>query len=184
MSNHFFGLQVAVLAPPHDPWRTRLLSLLRQHTRDQSLVDQRGFLGALANLLLLAEDRMPLGFWDLQHEGKAEYDDWVRGIEDDSAEPWVPDGSGARLDHVLVSALFLLPQGGASAQRIGERCDLPEAQWMQRRTFHRLFETLPQFDARSVRGNAVYVTPGGDRLGFSLRELQGEGYDYLLPISG
>ena len=38
------------------------------------------------------------------------------------------------------------------------------------------------FPFASVRSDAVYVTPGGERLGFSLRELQGKGYEYLLPV--
>ncbi len=182
MSDLFFGLQVAVQAPPHDPWRARLCSVVRQHVRDLALADNRGLYGSLANLLLDSIDRCAFGFWDFVPDGKSEYDDWVKGIEDDSAEPWVPDATGARMDHVLVSAMFLLPANGASARSVGERCDLPESTWQQRATWRQLLATLPLLDFASVRSDAVYVTPGGDRLGLSKRELAGEGYDYLLPI--
>jgi hypothetical protein len=182
MSDLFFGFQLAAPAPPHDPWRTRLCNLVRSHTRDLGLQDQRGLFGALANLLLPAIDHMPLAFWDLIENGHAEYDDWVQGIEDDSAEPWQPDRSGARMDHVLVSAMFLVPQGGHSGKLIGERCDLPESEWTARSTIRQLVGTLSQLDFASVRGSAVYVTPGGDREAFALTELRGPGYDYLLPL--
>ncbi|MBP8298917.1 MAG: hypothetical protein KA020_01020 [Planctomycetes bacterium] len=178
----FFGIQVAVQAPPHDPWRTRLEALVRGHQRDLSVRDKRTFYGSLANLLREAIGRCSMGFWDFVPNGKTEFDDWCKGIEDDTAEGWIPDASGARMDHVLVSAMFLLPTGGPSALLAGERCDLPESTWQRRSTWLRLFETLAMFPFASVRSDAVYVTPGGERLGFSLRELQGKGYEYLLPV--
>ena len=178
----FFGLQVALHAPPHDPWRDRLQRVVRQHLQDLALADQRGLWNSVGNLLLGAVDRCALGFWDFVPDGRAEYDEWVAGIEDDSAEPWVPDPSGARMDHVLVSAMFLLQGGGPSARLAGERCDLPERDWRRRATWRHLFATLPLLDFTSVRGDALALTPGGDRLAFSLRELRGEGYDYLLPV--
>jgi hypothetical protein len=178
----FFGLQVAVQSPPHDPWRGRLQRIVRMHLKDQSLNDKRGLWGSVGNALLGAVERTSLGFWDLVEGGRAEYDDWVRGIEDDSAEPWVPDASGARMDHVLVSAMFLLPGDGESARLVGDRCDLPESDWRLRATWRHLFATLPLLDAATVRGDAIAITPGSERLAFSLRELRGDGYDYLLPV--
>lgn len=182
MSHVFFGIQVAVQSPPHDPWRTQVARLVQQHQRDVAVADQRTLFGALANRLREAADRCRLGYWDFVPDGDAEYADWVRGIEDDSAETWAPDGSGARLDFVLVSLLFLLPTGSRAAVLAGERCDLPEAQWRRRATYRHLFETVAMLDFGSVREAAVYLIPGGARHAFSLRELQGDGYDYLLPV--
>lgn len=182
MQNLFFGIQVAVSAPPTDPWRSRLTTIVRQHMRDLELADKRGFYGSLANLLLDGVDRMPLGFWDFVPDGQREYDDWVKGIEDDSAEPWRPDPTGATAHHLLVSMMLLVPEGTPAAELLGERCDLPEDRWRRRSTYRHLFDTLPQIDFGSVRSDAVYVTPGGEREGFALRELEGAGYDYLLRI--
>lgn len=182
MSDTFFGLQVAVQAPPHDPWRLKVAQLVRSHQRDLSIQDKRTFYGSLANLLREATDRCSLGFWDFVADGKAEFDEWCSGIEDDSAEVWVPDPQGGRMDHVLVSALFLLPDGGAAATLAGERCDLPERTWLHRATFRHLFETLAMLNFATVRADAVYVTPGGDRLGFALGELRADGYEYLAPL--
>ena len=182
MRDVFFGLQVAVLAPPHDPWRRRLSALVRQYVRDLPLQDQRGLFGSLANLLHEAIDRCPLGYWDFVWDGESEYVEWVTGIEDDAAELWAPDTSGDRMDHVLVSALFLLSGEGASATVAGDRCALPEDEWQTRATWRCLFETLGMLDFASVRSCALYVTPGGDRQAFSLRELRGEGYAYLVPV--
>lgn len=182
MNGVFFGLQVAVQSPPHDPWRAQLARAVREHTRDLRFADQKILWGRVANQLLAAVDRISLGFWDLVPNGGNEYADWVRGIEDDTGESWVPDASGARMDHVLVSALFLLPANGASADTVGERCDLPEDEWRTRSTWRHLITTLPLLDFASVHSAALYLTPGGDRAAFSLRELQGDGYDYLLRV--
>jgi len=182
MTDAFFAIQVAVQAPPHDPWRERITTLVRQHQRDLSLQDKRGLYGAFANALHEAVDRCALGFWDFVHDGRAEFDEWIAGIEDDATQPWVPDPTGARMDHVLVSALLLLPNGGAAADLAAERCDLPEATWQSRATWRHLFATVAMLPFASVRSDAIYITPGGDRLGFALRELQGEGYEYLVPV--
>lgn len=182
MSDVFFGLQIAVTSPPHDPWRTQLAGAVREHLRDLQFADQRILWGRVANHLLAAVDRFVLGFWDFVPDGRGEFTDWVRGIEDDSAETWTPDRSGARMDLVLVSAMFLLPANGASAGTVGERCDLPESRWRTRATWRHLIDTLPMLDFASVRSDALYLTPGGDRAAFSRRELEGEGYDYLLPV--
>jgi hypothetical protein len=182
MSMIFFGMQLAMRAAPGDPWRTRLEALVRTHSRDLGYADQRGLWGSIANQLLDGVDRATLAFWDFVPDGKRQYDEWVAGIEDDSAEAWVDDRSGAALDHVLVSALFLLASDGASADVVGERCDLPEAVWRTRATWRHLLATLPMLDFASIHGNALYVTPGGPRAAFSLRELRDDGYDYLLPV--
>ena len=182
MQEVFFGIQLAVQSPPHDPWRSQLTRLVRSHTRDLTTLDQRGLFGSFANQLLAAERRWTLGFWDFVPDGRTEYDDWVRGIEDDSAETWVPDRSGAKLDHALVSVLLALPSGSISADVVAERCDLDEDTWTHRASFRHLVEMLPMLHAASVRGSALYVTPGSEREAFSLQELRGEGYDYLLPI--
>jgi len=178
----FFGIQLAVQSPPGDPWRSQLRELVRRHQRDLRIADQRVLYGALANLLHDALPRAALGYWDFVADGAGEYADWVKGLEDDSLETWAPD-HGAQNDHVLATAVFLLPQDQPSAMLVGERCDLPESTWMHRATFAHLLETLTMLRFRSVRSDAVYVTPGGPDLAFSLRELQGKGYEYLLPIA-
>lgn len=179
----FFGLQLAVHSPPLDPWRTRLCAVLRRHQQDLRIGDQRTFLGVVANLLQEALPRAELAFWDYVADGKSEYADWTRGLEDDSQETWAPDTTAAN-EFVLVTAAFLLPDGGDSQQLVGERCDLPESDWMRRDTIEHLVETIAMLRPRSVRCDGIYVTPGGVDLGFSRRELQGDGYEYLQPIKG
>ena len=181
-SGTFFGIQVAIRTSRNDPWRARRCDLIRDHMRDMSWQDHRGFYGALTNLLLEATDRATLGTWDLVPDGGAEYDDWISGIEDDVSTPWVPDPSGAAMDHVLVSVMFLLQKHGPSAQLCGERLDLSESTWTARGTYRYLFETIPMLDHRSILGDAAFVTPGGAGLGLSLTELRGDGYQYLDTI--
>jgi len=182
VSDHFFGLQVALMATAGGTLRRQLAQLLRQRSQDLDVLGQRSLFGALSNLLREAANQATLGFWDLQPNGRGEYDDWVKGLEDDSAERWVPDANAVRLDHVLVTVLFLLPSNGRSRHLVGERCDLPESQWMHRSTFRTLFATVGELDFASVRAAAAYLTPGNEALAFSRRELEGDGYDYLLPL--
>ena len=178
----FFGLQLAVRTSKAEPWRQKLCEVVRDNMRDMSTIDHRGFYGAVTNLLLEASDRIAVATWDFVADGGGEFDDWVRGIEDDVSTPWVQDPSGAAMDHVLVSVFFLLQKNGPSARLCGDRCDLPESTWNARSTYRLLLETIPQLDHRSIVSDAVYVTPGSIELGFSLSELRGDDYDYLNPV--
>lgn len=184
MSEVFFGLQLAVHSPPGDPWRRELGELVRRHQQDLRIEDKRTLYGAFANALQAALPKSALGFWDYVVPGEGEYREWMRGIEDDAEERWAPDPTGAAMEYALVSAFFLMPRGSSADVLLGERCDLPEAQWMQRDAFSLLIAALPQLRFASVRSDAIYVVPGGLDLAFSLRELQGDGYEYLLPIEG
>jgi hypothetical protein len=178
----FFGIQLAVQSPPGDPWRGKVCDIVRQHQRDLAVVDKRVLYGALANLLVEAAPRWTLGFWDFIAGGQSEFDDWVRGLEDDARERWQPDASGAPMDQALVSVVVLLEPGGNAARIAGDRCDIPESDWRTRDTYVHLVETLPMLSFPTVRGDGVYVTPGGPDLAFSRRELEGEGYEYLLAM--
>ena len=182
MSDAFFGLQLAVQSPPGDPWRRELCELVRRHQQDLGSQEQRALFAAAAELLQTALPRCPLGFWDYVPAGEAEYSEWMRGIQDDALETWAPDPTGAVMDHALVSAMFLVPRGGSADWLLAERCDLPEADWMRRSTFAELLAALPEVRFAWVRSDALYVVPGGLELAFSRRELEGEGYEYLLPI--
>ncbi|MCB9876599.1 MAG: hypothetical protein H6835_03265 [Planctomycetes bacterium] len=182
MSEVFFGLQLAVKSPPGDPWRRELCELVRRHQQDLAIADKRTLYGAFANALQQALPRCPLGYWDYVVRGEGEYREWMRGIEDDAEERWVPDQTGEAMEYALVSAFFLMPRGSSADVLLAERCDIPEAEWMQRDAFGLFLSAFPQLRFASVRSDAIYVVPGGLDLAFSLRELQGDGYDYLLPI--
>lgn len=179
MSDTFFGIQLAVQSPPRDPWRQLLAERLRRWQHDLGHDDLRTLLGGIANQLRDALLRCPLGYWDLVRNGRAEFEEWKQGLEDDSSETWVPDRTGAKHDHALVTLLFLVPGGSAADQLLGERCDLPEADWLKRDSFARLLETVAMLPYAQVRATGVYLTPGGADLAFSLRELCDEGYEYL-----
>ena len=181
MTDVFFGIQVAVQSPPGDPWRAQLAQFVRQHQQHLRVVDKRGMFAGVTNLLLQAADRFTLGFWDYVDDGEAEYADWTGGLEDDASTTWVPD-AGAVNDHALVSLVFLLPGRGDAASVASERCDLPESAWRTRDTFRHLLSTVAMLPFGSVAADAIYLSPGGLELAFSLRELQTEDYGHLLPV--
>lgn len=181
MSDVFFGIQLAVVSPPRDPWRQRLTAIVQRHLRDLRAADKRVLYGAAANLLREALPRVSLAYWDFVPDGKGEFTEWTEGIEDDAETTWVAD-AGAPNDLALVTLLFLLPAGSASAELCGERCDLPEADWQTGATYEHLLETVTMLPWPSIRADGIYVTPGGLDLAFSFRELLTPDYGYLLPL--
>jgi len=54
----------------------------------------------------------------------------------------VPDRTGAKHDHVLVTLLFRVADGSAADELLGERCYLPEENWLRRDTFANISERL------------------------------------------
>ena len=183
MSELFFGVQLGIRSKPGDPWRSQVVDLVRLHQKDLGLADQRGLFGALANLLTQGVDRATVGTWDLVPNGQGTWNEWTTGLEDDAQERWVSDHSGAALDHVLVTVAMLMPDGQPAADVLREVCDLEEAQFHERTTYRSLCEALARLPWTSVRRAGVYLTPGSEDLAFSLRELQGDGYDYLAEIT-
>jgi hypothetical protein len=84
---------------------------------------------------------------------------------------------------VLVTVLFLLERGSNSDLTLGERCDLPEADYFTRATFAQLVATIPALNFANVQADAVYLSPGNDRDGLSDDDLRGPGYEYLRPLA-
>jgi hypothetical protein len=177
----FFGLQFAIQAPTRDGWSRRYADCVRLHQRGLGAGDQRALLARIAGLLRQALPRVTLAYWDYVVDGTREFDEWVRGVEDDVQEKWQPDRSGAPLDHALATVVLLVAESSADGQALAYGCDLPESVWRQRATYARLIDLLGQLSCAHFAADAVYLTPGTD-LAFSRRELEGEGYEYLLPV--
>lgn len=182
MSDAFFGLQLGIVSPPRDPWRAQLGDLLRTYHRDLQFADKRGLYGALTNALVAALPHTEYAYWDFQADGASEYAQWLEGLREEAATPWQPDPSGAVMDVALVSVLVLAPNSGAAALQLGQACDLPEPHWMRRDTLAMLVQTLPKISFASVRGDAVFLTPGGMEAGFSRTELASEDYAHLRRV--
>jgi hypothetical protein len=180
MGDVFFGVQVAVRSPAGDPWRERLYAVVRDGRRDQTLLEKRKFYEDFTGLLGGAEARFAFGAWDyIAGDGaRAEFDEWVAGVEDDASAGEAP-GAG---DHVLVTCAFLLAEGSNSALAAGERCDIPEERWFERSTFRDLVDVANALSFSSVRSDAVYLVPGSSITGLTEEALRGEGYDYLKPL--
>jgi hypothetical protein len=192
MSNTFFGLQVAVKAFHNDPFREQLHQAIAAAPERQSLRDKRAFWKGVTALLNEAMPVFELGYWDLIRGSKAddEFETWTSEIEGSLATlrpevgPAADEANRLSADkgYVLVSCLFLAPEGSNTDLTLGERCDLPEGQWFTRQTFARLIGTFPLLNFSQVEADAIYLAPGNDRDGLSAEDLH-EGYDYLRPLA-
>jgi hypothetical protein len=182
MNATFFGLQLAIRSPSGDPWRERLVALLRENLTDQDALEKRALYTRLSELLSEASPRWTLGTWDLitGESAASEFDSWAEGLEASVNEPLDPAASSG--DHAVVSVIVLVEAGSRSDATLGERCDLPESVWYARGTYERLVATLRMLNFPSVRADGVYVVPGEPGCGIGLAELRGEGWDYLRPV--
>ncbi len=183
MNATFFAFQIAVQSPPGDPWRGRLVELVRRNQVDQSVFEKRMLYTQLAGLLVEAQPRWTLGTWDFvpTPKGEEEFDEWVAGLEASVDEPLAP--SAATGDHAVVTAVFLVETGSQSDEMLGGRCDVPESAYFRRDTFRRLVDSLRMLVFAGVRADGVYVVPGDADSAIPLAELRGEGWDYLKPLS-
>lgn len=179
MSGVFFGIQLAVSSGPSDPWRQKVRALLLGHDGDLDPTRMQAMWLVAADLLVQALPRVSLGYWDYVLYGRSEYDEWVAGIEDDAKEKWDQALDAETTPHALVSMLFLVGDGTRTAHMVGEACDIPPGEWNDTKTYRHLLEIVKELRATDVSASAMYVTPGSTRLAFSLRELRGDGYDYL-----
>ncbi len=183
-TNSFFGLQVMVLSPQGDPWRERLMAVLRRNQGDQDVVQKRALYTALTHVLAEVPDRWAFGVWDLIRGPRAtrEFDEWVAGVEGAIEEPIDP--SWRHGDCVAVTIVLLVEEGSPADDTLGARCDLPERDWFTRRTFARLISTLRMLQFAHIRADGLYAMPGDPAAGIPLAELRGEGWEYLKPLTG
>lgn len=189
----FFGVQVAVKAFHNDPFRRRLHQIIAAAPTEQSLRDKRAFWKNVSAVLNEAMPVFELGYWDLVRGAKAEeeFETWTSEIEGGLATEREEMGDTAdeanRLSsdkgYVLVTALALVVQSSNADLTLGDRCDIPEAQWWTRQSFARLCGTFPLLNFGQVEADAVYLAPGNDRDGLSMEDLRGDGYDYLHPLA-
>jgi hypothetical protein len=189
----FFGIQVAVKAFFKDDFRKRLHETVARADAEQSLAEKRTFWKRVTAVLNEAMPVFEYGHWDLIRENNAEeeFESWCSEIEGSVATEAEEMGSAAdevnRLSadqsYVLVTLAFLLERDSNSDLTVGERCDLPESDWLTRATFAHLIATVPMLNFANVQADAVYIVPGNDADGLSDDDLQGEGYEYLKPLS-
>jgi hypothetical protein len=189
----FFGIQVAVKAFFKDDFRARLHQTVARGDAEQSLNEKRQFWKRVTAVVNEAMPVFEYGFWDLIRTDAAEeeFESWCSEIEGNMATEAEEMGTAAdevnRLSadqrYVLVTLALLVERDSNSDLTLGERCDLPEAQWFTRQTFAHLVATIPMLNFANVQADAVYLVPGNDTDGLSDDDLHGEGYEYLKPLA-
>lgn len=193
MTYTFFGVQIAIKAFFNDPLRQQLGRIIAESDAEQTLFEKRGFWKRLAAVVNGAMPVFELGYWDLIRGGNAqeEFETWCSEIEGALASEREEMGEradevnrlSANKDYILFTAAVLVERGSNSDGTLGERCDVPEAEYFTRQTMARLVGTFPLLNFVNVQADAVYLMPGSDQDGFSQEDLFGGGYEYLKPLS-
>jgi hypothetical protein len=157
------------------------------------LFEKRSFWKRLCAVLNEAVPVFEMGFWDLIRGGNAqeEFETWCSEIEGALASEQEEMGKAAdevnRLsankDYILVTLAVLVERGSNSDLTLGERCDLPEADYFSRMTFGKLVSTFPLLNFANVQADAVYLVPGSEEDGLSQEDLFAGGYEYLKPLA-
>lgn len=192
-SYSFFGVQVAIKNFFKDPLREKLHTLIAGEAQSQTLFEKRTFWKRLSATLNEAMPVFERGHWDLIRGGNAqeEFETWSAEIEGALATEKEELGAAAdevnrvsaERHYVLVTLMFLVEQGSNADLTLGERCDVPEAEWLTRQTFARLVSTPPLLNFANVQADAVYLLPGNDHDGLSEDDLAGAGYEHLKPLT-
>lgn len=187
----FFGLQVLVRTTSRDPRRRALHDLLAA-ARAQSLQHKRIFWQRLSGILAETTPTFERGHWDLIRGGKAqaEFDVWsaeIEGAVANAGEERIPAPAHghrpwAERQHLLLTAMFLVAEGSNADLTLGERCDLPEAEWLDRSTFARLLATAPLLNFANVQSDAAYLVPGSAEHALSDDDILDGGYSHLKPL--
>jgi hypothetical protein len=193
MDYAFFALQVVVKTYPQDPLRAKLHALISGSPAEASLAEKRAFYKNLTAVLNEALPSFDRGFWDFirGRKAEAEFDAWCSELEGSIATERDELGEAQdevhRLstdkDYIVVTLAFLVEAGSRSDELLGERCDMPEAQYFSRQTFGRLIAAVPALGFANVKADAVYIIPGNDQDGLSADDLISEGYEYLKPLT-
>lgn len=192
MGYTFFGVQVAIENFRRDPLRARLHQLIADSGENQQMQQKRAFWKRFSATVNEAMPVFARGTWDLIRGGnaEAEFETWTSELEGAAATEQEELGAAAdevnRLsaekNYVLVTMLFLVEEGSNADLTLGERCDIPEADWFTRWTFARLVGAAPLLNFSNVQADAAYLVPGNEDDGLSEDDLADPGYSYLKPL--
>ncbi|WP_437683444.1 hypothetical protein [Sorangium sp. So ce131] len=193
MGYTFFAIQVVLKTYPGDTLRARLHRIITASPSEVSLVEKRAFYKNLTSVLNEGMASFERGFWDLirGRDAERQFETWCSEIEGSMAtEPEEIDAVADDLHRissekqfVIASLIFLLGEGSASDELLGERCDMPEREYFTRQTFGKLLAAIPALSFATVKADAVYLVPGTDEDGLSSLDLADEGYAYLKLLS-
>jgi hypothetical protein len=182
MSDTFFGIQLALDLAPGHRLRAELAALVRSlRPGGGALPAQRALWTQASTALIAALPSAVLGTWDLiRDRGDAEYEDWASGLEAMATWPDADFGDGTLL---LASVIVLVAADSNADRTLGDRCDLPEREWLRRGTYRRLLGVPPLLNFTQVLGSGLYLAPHPDQRGFAHAVLTGDGFGYLDPLS-
>jgi hypothetical protein len=188
----FFGAQIAIKAFFKDPFRRQLAKIISESEAEQTLFEKRAFWKRVCAHVVEAMPVFEMGYWDLIRGGKAqeEFETWCSEIEGALATEREEMGErademnrlSASKDYILFTAAVLVESGSNSDLTLGERCDLPEAEYFTRQTMAKVVGSFPLLNFVNIQADAVYLMPGSDQDGFSQEDLFGGGYEYLKPL--
>jgi len=180
----FFGFQLALRAADLGSRRERLADVVRAYGRATALQDMRSLWTRAAPILAECLPMAELGHWDfIRGQGEPEYESWASGLE--AMAEWRASDFGDPASSealILVTGIFLLGGDSNADRLLGDRCDIPESQWMTRETFGKLIASAPMLNLSGVSGCGLYLAPGSGLPGFSRGVLTGEGFEYLKAI--
>jgi len=181
MSELFFGVQLALDLPHDSQLRPQLAAALHELRQATGGERQRAGWMRAAEALLPAARAARMGAWDLIREhAKDEYDQWVRDLE--AMAQWAGADFGSDGTYVLSTIVMLVQSGSNSDRTLGDCCDIPEAQWLNRGTYLRLLGVLPRLNYTNVIGSAWYLAPHPECASFSAEVLAGDGFSYLQAV--
>ena len=180
----FFNLQMAVLSPPHDPFRHKMRELILAAEALQTADDKRMLYGRLRRLILPVLPRVQRVAWDLVRTERARFDymEWHTDLEDVTDVPDLSANSAhPELQHTIVTVILLAERGTNSDLELGEMCDIAEPMWLRRSTCSRLLDGLKGLSFSSVHGDGIYLQPAPGQPGPTASEMD-EGWDNLAAI--
>ena len=181
----FFGVQAVLDLPQRHLIRERLARCVKSMRKGQNQHEQRAAWLQVASVMTATLPMLVLGHWDfIRGRGAKEFTAWSGELEsmagwadqDFHGDEQVPD------DLLLVTAMFQVVADSNADIALGDRCDLPEAQWNRRSTYGSMIGGMSQLNHLGVVSSALYVAPNPDRLGFSRSVLTGGDFPQLKPV--
>jgi hypothetical protein len=181
----FFGVQAVLDLPQRHPIRERLARCVRSMRKSMDQHERRAAWLQVASVITSTLPMFVLGHWDfIRGRGAKEFAVWSGELEsmagwadqDFHGDEQVPD------DLLLVTVMFQIAAGSNADIALGDRCDLPEAQWNRRKTYGSMIGGMSQLNHCGIVSSALYVAPNPDRLGFSRSILTGGDFPHLKPV--
>ena len=188
MKHSIFAFEICARFEPGGRLHSELRRLVTEAHANPSLQQKWQFYKHAIDELQVAAPLFDRGCWDYYDNdarARADYEQWVGGMETEEGARTQPSGDDpyrGSLRFLTWTMAFLIVNDSPTDLAVRRLCDIPQARLWHRDTFQRILWGLGILNFASIKSDVSYLIPRDVGWGLTLEDLALPKFQYLRPI--